>query len=112
MRLGPRPIPVELKRARGNPGRRPLPDAAAAPAKGEPICPDYITGFAKEMWVDTSNRLREMGLLGAENGPIVERYAVCFARWREAEPHLATEGSVILAPRTETPMPSPWLFIA
>jgi P27 family predicted phage terminase small subunit len=112
MKPGPRPIPPETQRARGNPGRRRLPASEGVASKAELSCPEHLSGVAREVYLETCSRLKELRLLGAENGPLVERYAVSFARWRLAEQHLALEGEVCPAPKTGTPMPNPWLFIA
>lgn len=54
MMPGPPPIPVERKRARGNPGKQSLPaqsdTAALRPAKGVPQPPDHLDERGLDVW--------------------------------------------------------------
>lgn len=51
---GPPPIPLERKRARGNPGKQSLPaetdTAALRPAKGVPTPPEHLQDRGLEVW--------------------------------------------------------------
>lgn len=47
---GRKPIPTELKLLRGNPGRRPLPMDEPLVPEGEIVCPEYVTGIARDIF--------------------------------------------------------------
>ena len=75
-------------------------------------CPRHLTGLARVTWPIVVRELTLAGQLGADNARVIERYVTLYARWREAESHLATEGAITAAPRTGTPMHNPWLSVS
>ena len=78
-----------------------------------PIAPPaHLTGAAAEIWTVLVAELAAEGWLVRSVLPLIERYAVAFARWRRAEAELATEGAVVPAPRSKVPMQNPWLPVA
>ena len=108
---GRKPKPPELRLLQGNPGHRPIQDIPK-PIPGQPPCPDYLTGVAREVWYSVISEMSAAGTLGMENTRTIERYVVLYARWREAEAHVAQHGAVVPAPRSSVPMPNPNLAVA
>ena len=89
---GRRPKPTALKIIEGNRGRRPLNDLEPQPEAGAPECPGWLHKWAKEMWEWVVPQLEVMGIIGRCD--IVDLVALCqsWARWRQAEELLDTEG--------------------
>ena len=111
MRPGPRPEPLEARRLRGNPSRRPIPDAPG-PLQGDLVCPPHLKGVAGAMWRQAASWLAAAGTAGPECATVLERYAVTYSRWRAAEAELARTGLMLEAAGTGTPYPSPWLYVS
>lgn len=68
MKPGPRPDPLETRRAKGNPQRRPLPADAPGPLPGALTCPRHLTGLARETWHQAAAKVAELGLMLAAAG--------------------------------------------
>ena len=110
---GRKPKPVEIKLVEGNAGKRALPEEAAlAKAAGEPEPPPDFRGEHLEEWARVVADLRAMGVLGRENGAVIEIYVRQLLRMREAEAHVAQWGVIVPAPRTGVPMHNPYLSVA
>ena len=60
---GRKPKPTEMKRAQGNPGRRPLNNNEPKPT-GIPQCPSHLNEVAKREWRRIAPELIALGLLG------------------------------------------------
>lgn len=66
---GPAPQPTELKRRRGNPGKRPLNAREPKPAVGLPSFPDYLPDEARLLWDQLGSELVRNGVMTALDGP-------------------------------------------
>src|SRR5882672_4123384 len=60
---GPAPKPTALKRAEGNPGKRPLNHSEPQPRPTAPRCPDHLDERAKKEWKRLVPILRRMKVL-------------------------------------------------
>ncbi len=77
---GPRPAPTEVKRALGNPGKRPLNENEPQP-DGEARCPSWLCDVAKAEWKRLAPGLRKLGLLTAADQSSFGGYCQAFADW-------------------------------
>lgn len=109
---GRRPLPTNVLKMRGNPGRRPLNENEPRPSKGKPICPSHLDDEAKREWKRTVDILDDMGLMTKADRSALAAYCVAWSRWVEAESKVREFGMIIKAPRTGTMMHSPYLSIA
>jgi P27 family predicted phage terminase small subunit len=114
---GRKPTPTTLKKLRGNPGRRPLPEHEAEPPVSEkvPRPPAYLKGEARKFWFKYAPMLWEAGLLTKIDVPILAGAAVSYAQWLEAMEEIRRTGPVIarLGPREQKiPMQNPYVRVA
>jgi phage terminase small subunit len=77
-----------------------------------PAPPAHITGLAAAEWRRAAKVLTERGDLDPAVLATLECYAVQYARWRDAEAHVAEFGAIVPAPRTGVPIPNPHLSVA
>lgn len=63
------PEPTELKRRKGNPGKRPLNTREPKPAMGLPACPDSLSPIAKKLWHGLGPMLVRNGVMSEADGP-------------------------------------------
>jgi P27 family predicted phage terminase small subunit len=108
MRPGPRPDPPEVRKLKG----RRVPAKTPKRVAGTLTCPRHLKGQARATWHEVVAWLTAARTIGLECAPLVERYALTFARWREAEAQLAAGGLMLKAEGTGTLYPSPWLYVA
>lgn len=90
---GPKPIPTQLKLARGTfrSGRAP---ASEAPALGKPTCPSWVKDAdAKKEFRRLARVLGEMGLVGSADSNLLTRYCIDWVRWRRVTQTLLTNGA-------------------
>ena len=90
---GRKPKPNELKRLEGNPGRRPLPPDAAQ-AAGRPSKPDYVQGYAAEVWHRLVGSMPEKVYTAADQ-ELLAAYCVAADLHRQASENIAAMGAVI-----------------
>jgi P27 family predicted phage terminase small subunit len=107
MRPGPRPDPPEVRKLKG----RRVPAKTPKRVAGTLTCPRHLKGQARATWYEVVAWLTAARTLGLECAPLVERYSLTFARWREAEAQLAAGGMMLKAEGTGTLYPSPWLYV-
>jgi P27 family predicted phage terminase small subunit len=84
------PIPLELRRLRGNPGKRPLrntPEPALLPKCPEP--PSFLSPYAQDEWWRVAPELWALGLLTALDTACLGAYCAAYGHWRTAEEALA-----------------------
>ena len=95
---GPQPVPSELKRLKGNPGRRPISDDEPKPPipPGVPEPPDWLEAYAKDEWGVVAPELHRMGLLTVLDLTALAAYCQSYARWRLAEEWMSKEGNTIV----------------
>jgi len=89
---GPKPIPTEIKRKTGNPGKRPLNEHEPVVPDGEMECPAFLTGAAKEEWHRLRPILEQMGTLKTVDHNILTAYCQAYGRYVEAEEALKEKG--------------------
>ena len=109
---GRKPIPTEIKRARGNPGRRPLNDCEPQVKPGVPRCPANLDEAARREWRRISKLLARYGVLTEMDASALATYCQVWSRWQYAEEQLRKYGPVILSPQNKFPIQSPYLAIA
>lgn len=74
--------PVAVRRAQGNPGRRPIPKEPAY-TTGEPRPPKFLTDRAKEIWDEEKIALIAAGVLKTNHGPAFGAYCQTIADFEE-----------------------------
>ncbi|MFM0565801.1 phage terminase small subunit P27 family [Paraburkholderia sediminicola] len=107
---GRKPVPTALKLARGNPGKRPLPDAEPRPGL-EVVIPDWLSPAARKHWPTIADPLRAAGLLTALDATALALYCEAFARWKHANDHVVKFGPVVRG-AAGYPVRSPYLTVA
>jgi hypothetical protein len=65
---GPAPQPSELKRRRGNPGKRALNKREPKPQAGLPGCPSTLSAAARVVWEDLGAKLLSNGVITEMDG--------------------------------------------
>lgn len=95
---GPAPTPTEIKRRKGNPGRRPLNDREPRPKEGTPTCPAWIKGEAKAEWKRIVPALREIGVLTLVDRAALAAYCQAWAELVDCTKVLQAEGRVAKEP--------------
>ena len=94
-RRGPAPTPTNLKKLRGNPGKRKVP-RKKIPGTGEPAtCPDWLSPEAKLEWSRILPLLAKMGLTDAADQMTLASYCQCAAEVMIATKQLNKEGRVM-----------------
>jgi len=90
---GNKPLPTAVKKARGNPGRRPLnksePSAGRTPEK-----PNYIKGVSSKTWDRLCEMLGAMGVLDRADGLALELLCEAYAEWRRNVEVIRKSGGV------------------
>jgi P27 family predicted phage terminase small subunit len=115
-----RPIPATIHILHGNPSRirqdvlKREAEAVPAAQKDELRCPSWIKGKARAEWNWLVPRLLRYRLLADIDRVGLEQYVMAYARWREAEDHLANNPKVMVITRRKEQFPirNPWLSIA
>jgi P27 family predicted phage terminase small subunit len=93
MPRGPKPKPLEVKIAEGNPGRRPLPEPITpSPLREAPEPPAHLNKDGRHFWEVSIPALHELGLLDKVDGPALEMAAVAYQRFHEARRVIAKQG--------------------
>ena len=80
-------------RDRGNPGKRKLNTKEPVPAKGMPDCPEWLLPEAKKEWERLADLMNQMGVLTEVDMAAFAAYCQSYARWKEAQEHIDSEGS-------------------
>jgi P27 family predicted phage terminase small subunit len=109
---GRKPKPAHLKLVAGNPGRRPIPENQPRPPVAAPGCPSHLDEVAQVEWQRIVPLLLGMGVLSEVDRAVLAGYCAAYSRWAKAEERLAEHGPIVKAPRTGTPMHSPFLAVA
>ena len=90
---------MSLKLLQGNPGKRPLKKARAAPAASNVTCPEWLSPSAKAEWRRVAPELQRMGLLTSLDRAVLTGYCEHFARWVDSTRFLQENGTHYLTPR-------------
>lgn len=94
-RRGPAPLPTATKRARGNPGKRPLNDDEPQMPARAPRCPSHLQGEARAEWRRVAGALNAAGLLTQVDRAALAVYCQAWSRWVRAEEQVARHGEIV-----------------
>ena len=101
------PKPNATKRVTGSRhAHRDLPE----PPPGSPRCPAHLCKDAREHWAATVAVLAP-NVLTVADADALALYCTAYARWVEAERHLAEEGVVVKSPNNY-PIQNPYLAVS
>ena len=103
--------PTNLKKLQGNPGKRKLNKNEPQPDIKIPSIPDHLNDIAKSEWCRIAPILERMGLLSDLDSTALAAYCQCYARWKEAEAMVESEGMTITTTKGNI-IQSPYLGIA
>lgn len=94
---GRKPKPTEIKRAAGNPGRRPLNNAEPAFARGIGKIPEVLEEdeWAAKEWHRIARELNRAGVVKSVDKAALASYCMAWSRWVGAELELRKEGVVV-----------------
>ena len=97
MKPGTKPTPTALKKLRGNPGRRALPENEPTPAisKRVPSAPRHLSDNAKKYWKREAKKLHDAGILTEVDLMLFETMCVAMATGDEAMELVNDHGLVI-----------------
>ena len=108
---GRKPLPSNVVRLRGNPGKRRLNDAEPRPAARVPPCPACLGDEARKEWQRLAKELGELGLLTRLDRGLLAAYCQAHALWVEAVSSIERYGTMIKSPNGY-PMQSPSVAVA
>lgn len=103
--------PTARKKAAGNPGKRALNDAEpdfGLVTNVDP--PEWITGYARDMWLRVAPLLCRQKVLQATDLHNVEAFCVAYKNWRMAELHVSENG-IVVEGATGGPIKNPALTV-
>jgi P27 family predicted phage terminase small subunit len=107
--------PDAIKKLEGNPGGRPL-NTRAPKFDAVISCPAWLSKEAKTEWRRIIGVLSKVnGLLTSVDRVVLASYCQSYARWRQAEQHLAKEGQTVTITGQHgycAEQVSPWVGIA
>jgi P27 family predicted phage terminase small subunit len=107
---GRKPLPSNVVRLRGNPGKRRLNDAEPRPAPKVPACPACLGDNARKEWKRLAKELAELGLLTRLDRGLLAAYCQAHALWVEAVSSIERYGTMIKSPNGH-PMQSPYVAV-
>ena len=82
MGKGRKPIPAEIRKLQGNPGRRPIPEAPkSAPIDGDFPPPDWMDAEAKKEWRRVVKAYDKIKLLTETDKPMLETWCVTVSQF-------------------------------
>jgi len=108
---GRKPKPTAQKVLEGNPGKRKLNQNEPMPDKGLPTCPSWLMPAAKQEWKRLAKIMKQMGVLTEVDRAAFAAYCQAYARWKEAQEHIDTEGSTFETEKGYQQQ-TPWVGIA
>lgn len=108
---GRKPVPTIVKRARGNPGKRPLNTDEPEAVPGLPECPSHLTDEARKEWERMGAQLASEQRMALVYKGAFAAYCQAWGRWVEAETMLKEYGLVV-KDRKGLLARSPYLAIA
>jgi P27 family predicted phage terminase small subunit len=108
---GRKPLPSNVVRLRGNPGKRRLNDAEPRPAAKAPPCPACLGDEARKEWQRLSKELAALGLLTGLDRNLLAAYCQAHALWVEAVSSIGRYGTMVKSPNG-FPMQSPYVAVA
>jgi P27 family predicted phage terminase small subunit len=108
---GRKPLPSNVVRLRGNPGKRRLNDAEPRPSPRVPTCPACLDGEARKEWKRLVAELAQLGLLTRLDRGLLAAYCQAHALWVEAVSSIGRYGTMVKSPNG-FPMQSPYIAVA
>ena len=105
---GRKPLPSNVVRLRGNPGKRRLNDAEPRPVPRVPLCPGCLGDEARKEWQRLARELGQLGLLTGLDRGLLAAYCQAHALWVEAVSSLERYGTMVKSPHGY-PMQSPFV---
>jgi P27 family predicted phage terminase small subunit len=108
---GRKPLPSNVVKLRGNPGKRRIHDAEPRPAATAPSCPPCLGDEAKKEWQRLARELAALGLLTRIDRGQLAAYCQAHALWLEAVQALGRYGTMVKSPNGY-PMQSPYVALA
>ncbi len=111
MAAGRKPKPTAVKVLEGNPSKTKLNTREPKPAKGIPKCPEWLLPEAKKEWNRLAELMEQMGVLTEVDRAAFAAYCQSYARWKEAQEHINTEGSTFETDKGYQQQ-TPWVGIA
>lgn len=110
---GPKPTPVELKIARGNPGKRPIPkDLPALESTGYGPPPSYFNKYAKAEWRRMVPLIEQAGLAPDVAKSAFETYCYEYGQVRDARDRIAEKGIIVRDGKTDRLIRNPAIMIS
>jgi P27 family predicted phage terminase small subunit len=122
---GRKPLPSDIKRANGNPGKRQLNDGEPVYTvpTATPYAPRYLSAVAQREWGRAAALLMRARVLTEADLTALALYCDAYGRWIEARAKLADQGLVIEARAkldenglaimdVKGSYQNPWLFVA
>jgi len=106
MGKGRKPIPTELKRLVGNPGKRKLNERQPVFGATLPPCPDWLSEDARAMWGRVVRELHAAGVLSAADEGVLTGYCVAYGLLVMGMRDVAERGATVQGERAEKPNPS------
>jgi phage terminase small subunit len=91
MGKGRRPEPTELKRLRGNPGKRRLNDSEPKSPSSLGPAPKWMSAEAKDRWKLVGQQLLNVGVLTELDHTLLEVLCVTYSQWRNGDKGAARE---------------------
>jgi phage terminase small subunit len=102
-----RPVPVEIQKRRGNPGKRTLPEPIRfAPLEAPPDPPDDLGIVEQEAWSTVAVPLTEAGALQRIHLPMLRAFAVAVGVAERARRELEADELVVQGHRGQTLNPA------
>ena len=95
-------------------GRKPMPQAHAlrnTALDALPRCPTHLSEVARKEWRRLATPLFDMGILTLADRSALAAYCQSYARWVEAEDHLARTPALLKSPSGYVQQ-SPWLTVS
>ena len=92
---GPKTTPTVIKKAKGNPGKRPLPKKEPQPESSRPRRPTYLGDEAKKIWDYYAPRLEQLNLLTGLDREMLAIYCTHFDNWVKATKDVQVRGTLL-----------------
>ena len=108
---GRKPKPTAMKELEGNPGKHPLNTSEPKPNKKAPACPKWLEPEAKKEWRRLAKQMEAIGILTEVDMAAFAAYCQSYARWKEAQEHIDSEGSTFETDKGYQQQ-TPWVGIA
>lgn len=109
---GRKPKPAEIREMEGNPGRRPIPQAAKVAVMESLEAPEFLHGRARKEWQRLAPKLRDKKLLTEADRAMLALYCQAFGRWVRAEEMVTRTGGPVVETEKGNMVQNPWVSIS